>query len=97
MGQGNALSVRKTVSVTMLGGFSIRVDGNVLTDEINRSQKLWNVLCYLIAHRERNVPQTEFIEMFWSEENITARAAEPPSSAAILFSNTSCVEFVSLP
>ncbi len=71
MGQGNALSVRKTVSVTMLGGFSIRVDGNVLTDEINRSQKLWNVLCYLIAHRERNVPQTEFIEMFWSEENST--------------------------
>ena len=27
----------------------------------------------------------------------TAKAAEPPSSAAILFSNTSCVEFVSLP
>ena len=46
MGQGNALSVRKTVSVTMLGGFSIRVDGNVLTDEINRSQKLWNCPLY---------------------------------------------------
>lgn len=53
----------------MLGGFRIRVDGNVLTDEINRSQKLWNVLCYLIAHRERTVPQSEFIELFWPEEN----------------------------
>lgn len=41
----------------------------MLTDEINRSQKLWNVLCYLIAHRERTVPQSEFIELFWPEEN----------------------------
>ena len=32
-----------SVSVTMLGGFSMEVGGKVLTDEINRSQKLWNV------------------------------------------------------
>lgn len=60
--------VVKTVSVSMLGGFTLQVDGNLLTDEINRSQKLWNVLCYLLVHRERNVPQSEFIDLFWPEE-----------------------------
>ena len=69
MGKNAPVTVVKWVAVTMLGGFRIRVDGNVLTDEINRSQKLWNVLCYLIAHRERTVPQSEFIELFWPEEN----------------------------
>ena len=69
MGKNAPVTVVKRVAVTMLGGFRIRVDGNVLTDEINRSQKLWNVLCYLIAHRERTVPQSEFIELFWPEEN----------------------------
>lgn len=58
-----------TVSVTMLGGFSIQIGAQVLTDEINRSQKLWSVLCYLIAHRDRNIPQSEFIELFWPEDN----------------------------
>ena len=60
--------VVKTVSVSMLGGFTLQVDGNLLTDEINRSQKLWNVLCYLLVHRDRNVPQSEFIDLFGPEE-----------------------------
>ena len=30
--------VVKTVSVSMLGGYTLQVDGNLLTDEINRSQ-----------------------------------------------------------
>ena len=59
----------KNVKITMLGGFSISVDGHVLTDEANRSQKLWNVLSYLLVHRDRNVPQSEFIEQFWPGEN----------------------------
>lgn len=69
MGNETAPVVVKTVTVTMLGGFSLSLDGEMLSDEINRSQKLWNVLCYLIAHRDRNVPQSEFIELFWPEEN----------------------------
>ena len=59
----------KTVSVSLLGGFQIRVDGRVLTDDINRSQKIWNVLSYLVVHRDRNIPQSEFIELFWPGEN----------------------------
>ena len=56
-------------AITLLGGFTMDVDGAVFTDEVNRSQKLWNVLSYLIVHRDRNVPQSEFIEQFWPDEN----------------------------
>lgn len=57
------------VRVSLLGGFSLEVDGNLLTDEVNRSQKLWNVLAYLIVHRDRAIPQSEFIELFWSDDD----------------------------
>lgn len=40
-----------------------------LTDESNRSLKLWSVLAYLILHRNRAVPQSEFIEVFWPEDH----------------------------
>ena len=57
------------MSVSFLGGFRMENGDAVLTDEINRSLKLWNVLCYLIMHKKRNVPQPELIELFWSEDN----------------------------
>ena len=62
-------TVIKTVSVSLLGGFALELDGTTLTDDINRSLKLWSVLAYLILHRDRPVPQTEFIETFWPDDN----------------------------
>lgn len=59
----------KTVSVSLLGGFALEVDGASLTDDINRSLKLWSVLAYLALHRERAVPQSEFIELFWPDDH----------------------------
>jgi DNA-binding SARP family transcriptional activator len=55
--------------VSLLGGFGLEMGGTVLTDEINRSQKLWNVLSYLIVHRDRSVPQSEFIDVFWPNDD----------------------------
>ena len=63
------LAAKTVVKVSLLGGFRLEVDGNVLTDEVNRSQKLWNVLAYLIVHRDRNIPQSEFIELFWPDDD----------------------------
>ena len=57
------------LTIRLLGGFSMERDGNVLTDDINRSQKLWSVLAYLVIHRDRDIPQSEFIEQFWQGEN----------------------------
>lgn len=69
MKQNGTAAKELSISVNMLGGFSMEVSGKTLTDEINRSQKLWNVLCYLIVHRDRTVPQSEFISLFWPDEN----------------------------
>ena len=69
MKQNGTPAKELSISVNMLGGFSMEVSGKTLTDDINRSQKLWNVLCYLIVHRDRTVPQSEFISLFWPDEN----------------------------
>ncbi|MCD7947760.1 MAG: hypothetical protein LUG13_05620 [Oscillospiraceae bacterium] len=57
------------ISVTMLGGLSLHIGSEVLSDDINRSHKLWSVLCYLIVNRNREVSQSEFIDLFWMDEN----------------------------
>jgi DNA-binding SARP family transcriptional activator len=44
--------------------------GDVLIDgDISRSQKMWNLLAYLIIHRNRNVPQEELIDILWPDDN----------------------------
>ena len=67
--QSTTPEIVKTVSVSLLGGFALEVDGASLTDDINRSLKLWSVLAYLTLHRERAVPQSEFIELFWPDDH----------------------------
>lgn len=62
----------KAAQVTMLGGFSINVNGSTISDEMNRTHKLWNILSYLVVHRDRMVSQAEFLEQFWPEESGTA-------------------------
>ena len=69
MKQSPTPEIVKTVSVSLLGGFSLEVDGASLTDDINRSLKLWSVLAYLTLHRDRAVPQSEFIELFWPDDH----------------------------
>ena len=60
---------KKTVSISLLGGFALEVAGTSLTDDINRSLKLWSVLAYLTLHRDRAVTQSEFIELFWPDDH----------------------------
>jgi DNA-binding SARP family transcriptional activator len=62
-------SPARCARISVLGGLVIEWNGAELTDEINRSLKLWNVLAYLIIHRNRPVPQSEFIEHFWPGEH----------------------------
>ncbi len=64
IGKGNRM-----VKVSMLGNFALEMDGAVLDDSANRSQKIWSVLSYLVIHRERDVSQAELIELFWDDED----------------------------
>ena len=68
MKQPDTAPRRLSVTVSMLGGFCLEAGGRRLTDEVNRSQKPWNVLCYLIVHRDRNVSKAELMKLLWSKE-----------------------------
>ena len=69
MTQSPTSEEKKTVSISLLGGFALEVAGTSLTDDINRSLKLWSVLAYLTLHRDRAVAQSEFIELFWPDDH----------------------------
>ena len=58
---------KKLVQVKLLGEFSLTVEGTTVLDEKNHMNKLWFLLAYLVYHRDRIVPQSEFIEKFWAE------------------------------
>lgn len=70
------------IHINMLGDFSIEYNGAILQDSVNRSQKLWSVLSYLFIHRERDIPKSEFIDVFWSDESST----NPDGALKTLFS-----------
>ncbi len=52
----------------MLGGFSLIYNKNVLDDQTVRSQKLWLLLEYLIAFRDREISQNELVELLWPDD-----------------------------
>lgn len=57
------------VRITLLGGFTLEVDGNTISDTQNQMNKLWNLLAYMIVNRDRMISQQEFVEQFWPEES----------------------------
>ena len=67
--KNNDAMANSPLSINLFGSFSMEHAGKTLTDDINRSQKLWSVLAYLVIHRDRDIPQSEFIEQFWQEDN----------------------------
>lgn len=77
-------SEEAVLQASMLGGLRLAVGGRTLTQDENRAQKLWSVLCYLLLHRDRSVPQSELIDLFWPEEN----RANPTSALKTLLHRT---------
>ena len=65
---GTVASVKK-IAISMLGGFKIVIDDKIVADSINRSNRIWNLLSYLIVNRSRDIPQSELIEAIWPDED----------------------------
>ena len=51
--------------ITMFGEFTISNGTEIITDQANRSKKVWTLLEYLIVHRDRAVSQKELIQLLW--------------------------------
>ena len=66
---GDTVATKKRIAISMLGGFKIVIDDKIVTDSINRSNRIWNLLSYLIVNRSRDIPQAELIEAIWPEED----------------------------
>lgn len=54
--------------ISMLGSFSIRCGQSEITDNDNRSYKIWLLMAYMIYHRNRCVSQDELVNLLWGSE-----------------------------
>lgn len=57
------------INITMLGEFTISSGNKVFSENDIRGNKMRKMLQYLIAHRERKIPQSEIIELLWDNSD----------------------------
>ena len=56
------------IRIQMLGSFSLHTEHTTISDENNRSKKVWVLLAYLICHRHKPVSQKKLIELLWGDD-----------------------------
>ena len=59
------------LKIEMLGGFVIIYGDTRITEQAKRVSKIWKMLQYLIANRNKTVPQEEMIEIFCDDEIVS--------------------------
>lgn len=62
------------IEIQMLGSFSLRTRSRQISDDENRSRKIWLLLAYLIYNRSRVVSEEELMELLWGD---APRGANP--------------------
>ena len=72
----------QTICIRMLGEFSIRAGENSVSDQDNRTKKIWTLLAYLICQRGQPVSQRKLIELLWGDE---PASANPENALRITF------------
>lgn len=55
--------------IKMFGEFSIEYGDNVRLEDIGRSRKVWNLLEFLVANRQRNISQEQLIDVLWKNDD----------------------------
>lgn len=59
---------KPVIQASMLGGFSLTAGECRISDEENRSKKLWSLLAYLIINRFKDVSVNELLQAVWQED-----------------------------
>ena len=59
--------MKSNYEITMFGEFTNGKE--IITDQANRSKKVWTLLEYLIVHRDRAVMQKELVDLLWPGNN----------------------------
>lgn len=58
----------KPLEIHMLGRFSVHMGDNEISDDDNRSKKVWLLLAYMICCRDRAITQDDIINLLWGDE-----------------------------
>lgn len=58
-----------TVKIDVLGQFRIEYRKNSISDDVNRSKKMWNLLAFIVMNHEISITQSKFIDALWSDDN----------------------------
>lgn len=62
---------RDRLEICTLGHFQVKKGNQVLSDNSQRSYRLWELLKYLITHREKSVFSDSIIEHLWADQDYT--------------------------
>lgn len=58
-----------SVKIQVLGQFHIEYKNNSISDDVNRSRKMWNILAFIVMNHEVAITQSKFIDTLWSDDN----------------------------
>ena len=58
-----------TMNISVLGKFSIEYDGKIVSDNLNRSRKMWNLLAFIVMNHNSAITQSRFINTLFSDDN----------------------------
>lgn len=70
------------LQVQMLGTFTLKSGSNTVSEEDNRSKKMWLLLAYMIYRRDKSISTQEYIDLLWGEEE---SSANPQNALKTLF------------
>lgn len=58
----------KPLHIKMFGDFTLQTEDHIISDNDNRTKKIWILLAYLVCHRGRMLSQNELIKLLWGDE-----------------------------
>lgn len=70
------------IIVNTLGAFSLRMGEKEITDDDNRSRRVWLLLAYMLYYRDRIVSQEELVDLLWGEGE---RSSNPANALKTMF------------
>ena len=58
--------------IRTFGGFSISYKDKTITDQDNRSKKIWTLLEYIISFHDKAISQSSLIDLLWTEDSVSS-------------------------
>ena len=74
--------IANTLRVQMLGEFTLQYGCQMISDNDNRSRKVWLLLAYMIYCRNRSISQEDLVNLLWGEEE---RSSNPLNALKTMF------------